>query len=521
MTKWDLEKAFGNVDLRYVKKAHVFLQEEPKWRYIMKKSVKLAVTAAAVLLTAGVILTAVLLQTGPETIIPPTTGSSQGGEGSSQEPLRVCADLMVGGFAIPDGSETSTKQLVEGIFSDLKLYGGPEDVEVELIPGEGAARASALTRIRTEIMSGGGPDVFVCNCVSPSGFYANEGQALFPLPQKSMESGIFLPLDDYIPTAQYMEWDKLNQTVMEAGKTDEGQMLLPLAYTFPLTIFRAEDVPLPDSATTWEDVVSGNNPALSATSRWAYDASMFPAFSFSSPAVYSALPLGELADYKTDSLTMTQEELTEEVAAIASLASRLENGMIEPPAHFYDKSPAITFSSLNPLNPEATQGIYRNENLTFVPLYQKEGGAAVYIRAFAGINRNTKRPQDAFFLLDRLLSQDVQEHANLYKSFWTDTLPVLEGHTRLKKNFDYENGENFDAFLAAHAQIAKAKFSTELDQILCDVVTECASYSHVDWQNEKSTAVTTEAPPTEIDREKIESVVAEAYQKMKMMLAEA
>lgn len=516
MTQRDLLEALGEIDPRHLKSLDFLYRKEPMWRYVMKKSVKFAVTTAAVLLTVGVIAAAMLLQNRPQTDSP-----QSGGAGNQQEPLRVCADLMVGGFPIPDGSEISTKKMVENLFSDLKLYGGPEDVEIELIPGDGDARSAALTRIRTEIMSGGGPDVFLCNCVNPSASYESGKQALFPLPQQSMESGIFLPLDDSIANAQYMEWEKLTQAVMEAGKTAEGQMLLPLAYTFPLTVFRAEDVSLPDGGTTWADVVSGEDPALSATAAWAYDVSVFTVFP-TQWATYSALPFGELADYRIDTLILSQQELTDGITEIASLAAKLENGELEAPPHFYDQTPAITFSPLNSLNTETSQGIYRNEELTFVPVYQKNGGAAACIRAFAGINRNTRRPEDAFFLLDRLLSQDVQENATLYTGFWDlATIPVLDDHAGLKKDFDYENEENYNAFLKAKKQITGARFSTGLDQILYDAVTECVHNAQVTEQGKGSVTVTEQDLPPEADKEKIEAVAAEAYRKMEMMIAES
>ena len=34
---------------------------------------------------------------------------------------------------------------------------------------------------------------------------------------------------------QYTEWDKLQQTVLKAGRNDDGQLIIPIAYTLPVT----------------------------------------------------------------------------------------------------------------------------------------------------------------------------------------------------------------------------------------------------------------------------------------------
>lgn len=89
-------------------------------------------------------------------------------------------------------------------------------------------------------MSGSGPDVFIMRCDEKASWHTE--QALFQIPEQAIESGLFLPLDDYIENAQFIEWDKLTPIVMEAGRNEEGQLILPLTYNIPITFFRAPDV---------------------------------------------------------------------------------------------------------------------------------------------------------------------------------------------------------------------------------------------------------------------------------------
>ena len=67
---------------------------------------------------------------------------------------------------------------------------------------------------------------------------------------------MFLPLDSYIEKAQFMEWDKLTPVVMDAGRTEKGQFLLPMTYTVPAVAFRRSDVEhTPSKDMKWEDML--------------------------------------------------------------------------------------------------------------------------------------------------------------------------------------------------------------------------------------------------------------------------
>jgi ABC-type glycerol-3-phosphate transport system substrate-binding protein len=82
-------------------------------------------------------------------------------------------------------------------------------VNVEVLPEEKEARSVKLQKLRTEIMSGNGPDIYLLN-----GFETYEDEALEPLftdIEKTMESGIFAGLnknmekDDYWKSGDYKE----------------------------------------------------------------------------------------------------------------------------------------------------------------------------------------------------------------------------------------------------------------------------------------------------------------------------
>lgn len=69
----------------------------------------------------------------------------------SAAPLRVCVDV--------GGPNTSVS--FDNLLKTIADYGGPKDVEVEYVPQEGGDRESAIKRLKTELMSGAGPDLFI------------------------------------------------------------------------------------------------------------------------------------------------------------------------------------------------------------------------------------------------------------------------------------------------------------------------------------------------------------------------
>ena len=170
---------------------------------------------------------------------------------------------------------------VDDFFSYVPGNGKSFLIITETLPPEGQERSAALTRIRTEILAGKGPDVFICTCWVPG--FGEEG--LFKFPNQAMENRIFLPLDDYISGAKYMEWDRLLPVVMEAGRGQEGQMLLPLAYRFDVFLLDRDrfssSVEFP---ATWDELAESGDKLARSLAGYVTPYDM----------------MGELADYDKD-----------------------------------------------------------------------------------------------------------------------------------------------------------------------------------------------------------------------------
>ncbi len=488
--KDELLLALSDIDEKYVRCIASMLKEKPvsKWRYIMKKSIKFAVTAAAAVVTVGVIAVAMLLQSGPQTAGVPAGSVSSPAKEPGQK-LRLCADLQIGGFTEPTGS---FEFALENFLNSAAEKGGPENVEVEVLPGEGVERETALARIRTEIMSGAGPDIFICNCIAPE---SDTEQALFQFPEKAMRSGTFLPLDDLIAQAQFMEWEKLTSPVMEAGKTEEGQMLLPIAYSFPLTFFHSSEAQPYPAETAWAEVAEGNDSILAAS----MEPLLSSVFNYRYPGYcYFSYTWKDIADYDREQLLFSEEELLERAGEVLSL-SQAESGTSL--AHFRGVMDMWIFNTnaiSYPEMKELRQDISVFDSVTMVPLYCDQGGAVASVRAFAGINANTESPEDAFFVLDLLMSRNTQEHSELYTDMWSETAwPV---HEEISYSMQEET---MAAFQEARAQLSGARFYTALDSMMNSVL------SQYEMMGEAA------------DETALSDLVSEAYTEMKLVLNES
>ena len=414
--------------------------------------------------------------------------------------IQILADLDCGHT---NGGKVGYDAVTELLYH-LKLNHGPE-IEVEYVPGKGAERDNRITALHTQIMAGKGPDLYLVTCSDPSMVRLdNEGLEhpfLFPYVQSSMRQKLFLPLDDYIENAQFMEWDKQPAVLMEAGKTEKGQMVLPMTYDFRATLFRRSDISFYDSLPlSWDQAYDSNDPAL-----WA-------ACSYNN--VEFGDSLGKLADFDTSGLTFSEEDLARVAYQTVLLLRQntsdgFTSGFPGAPAH---NSRVVTRYNRDYLSgslvPEGAPGMLDEEDLALVPLYNIQGGVTANITSFVAIDANTEHPEEAFFIVDLLLSKELQKScffANL------DGIPVHEDLLQPSEKLDnLKNDPNpwffsdagYAEYCRARSEINAVKFYSPLDVTLSEMY-EDLIYSDVTGQEEVAEAA------------------AETYRVMQMMLDES
>jgi len=171
---------------------------------------------------------------------------------SAKEPLRIFVDMEHANLL----SNDVDAMLLE-FQNTLNQSGGLIDIEFECLPKEGAERESSINRIRAELMAGHGPDVFIIIGHQDTSF----SEPLFLIPEEAMANDFFLPLDKYIEkNTQFTEWDKLTKPVLEAGRDEEGQQIIPLAYKMPILYLNtSESLPSIPENMTWEEILVDDN----------------------------------------------------------------------------------------------------------------------------------------------------------------------------------------------------------------------------------------------------------------------
>lgn len=406
--------------------------------------------------------------------------------------LRICLDLGT----ILTQNDREIRVIETLLASGLRMAGGPENIVFDSIPYSGSEREIALDKIRTDIMAGGGPDVFIV-----TERYAG---SLFPVPEKAMHEGLFLPLDSYIQSAAQSDWDKLMPAVMEAGQTDEGQVLVPMMYTLPVTIYHKEDVPeAPPAGTTWQEMLEDETNILRNAAVMGFNVvgGLAPSADGSIVSI-----LGQFADYEAGTLLFSEEDLLQCTEALLTLRDEIDSDAALPEyaqGMLYGSAPLT-------MNQGRSEGypLCRNDPMTMIPVYAKDGGVTATVEAYVGVNRNTKHAEEAFSVVDYLMRAETQQNLKIF--YVTPALPVHEdvlSEEYPQQQFaSYFIDENFEAFSNMRDQITNAVFSNTLVHSLDELYT--GLYFSYNEQGE--------VPPEQA----IEDAVHEAYRTLEQMLSE-
>lgn len=333
---------------------------------------------------------------------------------TESDTLRVVTDM--GWMSQWYTGKVSSKDGNQALQQIISYFGGTPNglkVELEVLPTKDGDYQSALTHMRTEIMAGNAPDVFYL-----SGFGSCEDSlpidTLFPNPEHAMASGFFLPLDPYIENAQFMEWENLDQKVMEAGCYDGSQYILPMFYRLGMGVLHYEADPesLPSD---WQEAVSSGDEDI----RRMYA----QAVSRSTPG-FRETAFGQIADNVGEELLLDKDELfqrTKEALALYEEFPAMPNGSQENAGMWYinynDYSLYYWIEKEDP--PEG------NTDFTFFAPRGAQGCVTASVDHWCAVSSGTKHPEDAFFIVDILLSEDFLS----CRKFWSMTgswdIPLL------------------------------------------------------------------------------------------------
>ena len=392
------------------------------------------------------------------------------GSQEEEEILTICVDSGTEGIGsmIADG----WSNLDEGMKTDLVV-----------IPSDETAAQTKITELRTEIMSGAGPDIFL--------FSTNRSQRLFEDPKKTMYSDTFLPLDDYMSDAKHMKPEEWNQTILESGRTEEGQVVLPVQYTFHAFAFQSACLKNPgEIPSSLEEILACEDPLIGEYSTFYPDSLMFHSF-------------GELADYQEEKLVCSKEDLQKRVEEMIAHQSKWLSKTEAEGIVACGEVDGTFFSNVDRFSGEE-EAVFAFPN--------DQGGVTARVNTYAAINRNTKLPEQAFAALDFLLSNEVisgegfpygyDKRVGSTNHFSSGQGGISVNQTLVQGFFKSQTAK--EAFQKMNSQITAVRYPSILDQEIQQMYWEAdlnASGPHPDEAARKD-------------------LVSRAYERMEMQLSE-
>ena len=208
--------------------------------------------------------------------------------------------------------------------------------------------------------------------------------------------------------------------------------------------------------------------------------------------------MGPLADYENRKLLFTEEELLQRVYEYLSVEEKHYNDELDFLPNFYSGNMCVLWEQLNKSAQIVAESTGTDEftdyiptddwssnwssnlGVTMVPAYNDIGGITATVTAFGAINATSKRADDAFLLLDYLLSKDGQK-SSLFAQQLQDCVgvPVYEGLMTEETpvfSFDgewYLTEENYAQFCALRDQISCVRIGGVLEEEVSVMAGDC------------------------------------------------
>lgn len=286
-----------------------------------------------------------------------------------------------------------------------------------------AEREAMISQLNAEILSGGGPDLFIME-----GYRTTEIN-LFPDIEKAMVNGTFLDLTEAMEKQGLSREEDFYTAVLDAGQWEGRQYILPLGFSVPLMV-SAADV-LNASSFDLQRAMHTMDSLLTELLRIHEEQPIL--------VITSIDPLGVLAqpvlDYEAHQVRLDTSAVRralelEKIFRTEDIAYDLARGLFDNtnPAQVQDEfAEGVPFAVLqdsrfciNLLRQCQALGI----EVSVMPIPNEEGTVTAEIGSYAMGNRNTKYPEEVADLLLYLVSEECQSAA-AYADY--NQLPIRKG----------------------------------------------------------------------------------------------
>ena len=307
-------------------------------------------------------------------------------------------------------------------------------IRLQMLPPGGSEREIILQSLRTEIMAGKGPDVFLLPSGSVSGGSKNYGlDGLFGDVELGMRNGYFADISDHYDADDSLNKDELKREIMDAGCYDGKRYVLPIRWDMPVVCIDTEKF-----AEAGLDSSVFSAGGLSAIRTFLDSGNQDLVFDANAMPYCTTCLFPNLLDYERGAVTLTQEEVENFLSMRkAIVAAPLPDSFVPGEgAVMWLRSYTSTETADFALN---GRRFYRMTNLSdcidavgmaqtqgremqVLPLPAADGTTAAEITYFGAVNAGSDKVEEAYDFLREFLLPDVQ-FGTLYRED-----PILRFH---------------------------------------------------------------------------------------------
>lgn len=357
-------------------------------------------------------------------------------------------------------------------------------VKLDILPTDAEEREVYLYKLRTQIMAGTGPDVYLMPTYSyvPQNNKSIPGykkiDLLFQDVEMAMYNGLFCDISEYYDADEALNKEELNTAVMDGGVLDGARYVLPLRYDYGVYLVDRERFERlgGDIDTLAQGVDAVMEMALETE---------YALMAYGSLPNYPEYCLGDYLDVTSGEVLVTDTEIAAFLrnyrdAYSLTLQNFVWGGFIAAPEGYIGhKEPFATMglalygtSFSNLLSPMATAKVV-GEELEMYPMLDSDGALNAVINYYAAVGAGCDYPRLAYEFIRLFLSEEMQ-----YETYMT---------TEAYSQADYSAWYGWPVRTAGSVE---ARYETLLHRILRTEYEEPAEINRQAEFNDPQVAVT-------------------------------
>lgn len=312
--------------------------------------------------------------------------SGCGASGQKEKVLTVC-------------TENEFADMAESLADYYRLQNPEVKFKVVTLSMDEERREAEIKKLRTAIMTGAGPDVFVLSTDGPPNTEVPL-EPLFENTAKVMKAGVLLKLNDYMEADEAFHREDYVEAVLETGTFEGCQYVLPISYTMDLMYL--------DSGVKGTE--QWTSPVLTEeTLRETVPVQDKPFLKNAGTALLETMwqsRLPALIDYEDECLQMEKDEIgTMITEGVQFTKENLQNVTDMDPADFMELYDKVRYGNRYFQFPKLEE---QYQSGSFAACESGDGKVYGSVQYFAAVGRGCKLPQEAYEYIRLYLLPEFQ-----------------------------------------------------------------------------------------------------------------